>query len=448
MRSAVVLSVLAACGEVSHKPDAQEVFDASPDAPPAPVKVTVLTYMGDGLPDLTARIVAQDPAGLLLFDAPPDANGQAEIMMPTGGSVTTVRTLTDTPTQLQMANTTITGVKPGDDLTIGRKALATNINGGGATTMSASYFPAPGADGHQFFTACGTSFGGTTTPVTLNFRDSCHGATFDLLAVATVPGQTPRFVKLTGVNYQSGGTFSIPNGFQAMSNFSITAQNVPAEITTLTATRSSMIENQAVAPQTVAFGDPPPGTSTVAVPFAPGFGTRSEVVISTARTDATGAQRHDAHTATLANSFDIDLSAHRLPWITSAVSTATGATWTVVAPGDAPDGLLLQWSGRWSTDGVKQTNVAWRVYRASDASPTGFTLPALPGQYAFADPSQQTVPVTPQTSLVFIVDYDNFTSYDEFRQAPDTFIEVAPDDMGALIGMPFQRHIYQAVFGP
>ncbi|MEO8700885.1 MAG: hypothetical protein ABI867_12630 [Kofleriaceae bacterium] len=452
MKFLFILVACVGCGSVKDNlnVDAANVDDgATPDAALPPVNITALTYVGDGLPELTARIVVTDLANNVVFDGPVDAAGHAQAILPaTGGNVTLVRVLADSPTQLTAALTTVTNVKPGDEVTIGRKALATITNQGGQTTMSATFTPTAGATQHQFFTTCGTTSVGATSPATLSFRDSCHGATFDILGVATGPTlATPRFIKVANINHVSNGAFAIPGGFSTMQNFTVNALNTPAEISTMTVQRASMIENAAVATQSVTVdGDPAAGTVTTTVPFAQGVGTRSQVGIVLARTGAEGNQRHDVHTANLATSQDIDLGQHELPWITGITTSANGTSWTVLAPGDQPDGVVLQWSGRW-LDGAKNVSVAWRIANPAVGDIAAVPLPALPSVLAQFDPAQQTTTVIPSTAIVFMVDFDIVNGYDEFRLQPDTLIE-DPEDMGTFIGMPFERRALTVTVRP
>jgi hypothetical protein len=435
------LAALAACGKVQGSSDAG---DPPPDGPPPPVRVTVLTYLADGAPELTARMIFQDPAGNVVFEGQVDAMGKLEAPLPEGGTVTEVRITSDTATSLAASITTITGVAPGDELTFGLKARPTIVNQGGQTSMTASYTPSSGATSHIFYTTCGTSFAGTTSPVTLTFRDSCHGPMFDLVGVASGGTlTTPRFLRLTNIAYQGGGSFTIPVGFSTMSNFTVNALNVPAEISSMSVRRASMLEHTAVASQSVSAGDPAAGTVSTIVPYGPTVGTRSLVALSFIRPDAVGTQTHTVHTSTLASSLDVDLGGQRVPWLTGMAGSSTGASWTVAVPGDTPDGMLTQWIGRWVIDN-RTTTVTWRI--AHPPSATGVTLPRLPGAHAALDPQAQTVPISLLSGSVLTVDYDVVNGYGEFRQQPDTLVTSATDTMGAFVGMPFQRRFYLASF--
>lgn len=432
-RAWALLLAMAACGEVLE-----------PDVPPPPVKVTVLTYAGDGLPEPGAWMIFHDTEGRLVSEGPVDAMGKLEAPLPTGGSVTEVRIVVDTATVLRAEITTITGVHPGDDLTFGFKARPTDVSQGGLTTMSASFTPAPGAADHRFYTTCGVTSAGTTSPVTLSFRDSCHGPTFDLLVVASGGALTvPQFISLSNVEYQSGQSFTVPGGYSTMGSFTVNALSVPPEISSLVVTRSSMFEHTAVGSQTVMVGDPAAGTVSVDVPFATGVGTRSEVSLTFSRSDAFGEQQHSLHTSMLTSSVDVDLGHAAVPWLKNPAVTPTGLTWAIAAQGDGPDGMVSVWSGRWMADG-RAVNIGWRI--AHPVSTTGLPLPSLSPTHAAVDPQAQTVPVTPDSGVVSIVDYDVVTGYDEFRQQPDTLVAPSIDLMGAFVGMPFQRRLYMASF--
>ncbi|HSK03841.1 MAG TPA: hypothetical protein VK932_21455, partial [Kofleriaceae bacterium] len=170
-------------------------------------------------------------------------------------------------------------------------------------------------------------------------------------------------------------------------------------------------------------------------------GTRAEVSLSMARSDASGSQVHAVHTATVASSIEIDLDRQRVPWLSALGATPTGATWTTAVPGDAPDGMVTRWNGRWVI-GSRTTIVTWRIAHAPSA--TGISLPRLPPAHAAVDPQAQMVAVTPTTGTVFAVDLDTVDGYAQFRRQPDTLLFSPFDDMGAFLGMPVQRRLYTA----
>lgn len=441
------------CGEVKDSnglADAPTAPDGGePDAPgPGLLKVTVLQPSGStGLPDPAARVIVMDTAGTTLHDAIVNAEGKTEVMVPAGGlTIHTIQVATDDATTLTAYLNTVTDAQPGDDITVGVKRRPGNLAGGGLTTMTATFNLFGGATGYTFWTSCGSSFT-TTSPVTLTFRDSCHGASFDVYALATFPSDpapapAPRFLKLDGVTYAANGTFAIPAGFQATSSFAFNVRNTPPELDTLTYSRAAMIGDLATTKQLLAVaGNPGEGTLTGAVPYAPGVGTRAEVGLVFSRPDAAGAQRADIHTATNAASIDIDLAAQSVPWISAPVWTATGATWDTVAPGTTTDGMVAVWTGRW-TAGAVETAVIWRVAQKGDA--TGLALPRFPAAYARFDPQAQAAGTTftPITNpAVFAVDYDVVDGYAGFRAAPDTLVITTPDQVNAFVGLPWQRRM-------
>jgi hypothetical protein len=435
---------LAACGEVAHGglPDAAPSQDAPVD-PPA-VTATVLTNTGDGAPDLTAKVLFQDADGSVVADGPVDAMGHAQALLPRGGTVSAIRIVTDTPNGLSAIITTTTGVKPGDDLVFGLKPPGTITNQGGDTTMTVSFTPPDAGASYTFYTACGSAAStpaAPASPMTLHFRDSCHGPTFDLLVVAS-GGKlaSPQFARLTNITYANGGSFAIPGVFTTMASFTVNMTNIADAVSNLTVTRASMIDSTVAGDQTVAVGDPPAGAVSVTLPFAQGFETRSQIAIATSRPDATGTQQFETHTPALSATLNVDLGTLQVPWITSLAMKPTGATWSTVVPGDAPDGMVTTWGGRWN-DGTRPFTIAWRVVQPVEAS--GMTLPKLPATYAMLDPGQQTVAVTPFAMILNVVDYDTVAGYDEFRRMPETLISPIAT-LGAFINKPFQRRMLAA----
>lgn len=438
--------ILVACGDVVKlQPDGASDGASNPDAPSGPVLVTVLSAASDGAPDVTARVVFQDPQGALVHDTIVDAMGKAQALLPSGGTVTVVRVTADTPTTHNAKLTTITGVKPGDDLVIGLKKRAVTTDQGGATQMNVNYTTVPGSTYYQFFYACGN--GGIVQappPNALPFRDSCHGASFDLLA--TAQGGTimpPRFSYLSGVTHTNGGVFTMPNGFVPMTTFTINATNTPAEVTSISSSRWSLIENVPASRQNGSVsGDPPAGTVSMTMPYAQGVGTSSQVEVQFSRPGST--MQHQARTATLASSISIDLGEHELPVLTAPAATRTGATWTALTAFDAPDGQMLFWHGSW-TVGAQSQDVIWSV--VGPASLTGQPLPALAAALAQYDPAAQTAAITVGTAILYMVDYDVVAGYDEFRQMPETLVESSFETKGAFVGMPHQRR-YMTVLIP
>jgi len=437
------------CGKVTspNGGDAGPGGDAgsSIDANQTPVTVAVLTSTGDGNPDPTAKVVFQDPDGNVVADVMVDAQGHAQSPLPRGGSVTAIRTLTDTSTNLSAQVTTITEVAPGDALTFGLTAFP-SVSQGGQTTMTASFPLVTGAPMYRFSTPCGT-VSTQGSPVTLSFRDSCHGATFDLLGT-TLVNDVPMYVRLPGVVYQAGTAFSIPTAFAAMPIFTVNASNVPTEVSSMNASRASLAGNLAVSSTGVTVpGDPPAGNVSVDIPFPSGFGTRSEVIVIMGRPDAAAPQEVQLHTAVLGTSASVDVGKQPLPWVTNFAQTATGATWTQVAPGDGAGAALLSWNGQWMANG-KMVTVTRNLAQPVSTTAISMTLPRLPASYAAVDPEQQTVAVALNGGKLYLGNYDVLNGYAQIRAMPETLLTTSIGNMGALLGHPFQRRIVRIPPGP
>lgn len=446
--SALLWLAAAGCGKVAAPATGEDGGGSMTDgdAPPVdgttPVAVTVLTTTGDGKPDATAKVVFQDPDGAVVADVTVDAQGHAQSLLPRGGSVTAIVQSTS-GTSVTAAATTITGVVPGDALTFGQAAQP-GVFQGGQTSMTVMFTPAPDATSHAFSTPCGP-VRTATSPATLTFRDSCHRATFDLLGTASANG-VAMYVRLADVAYQAGGSFTVPTAFAAMPSYTVTAHNVPAEVSSMAVSRASLADNLSVASITENFsGDPPAGTVAVDVPFPAGFGTRSELDVIMGRTDAAIPQHVEVHTAALGTGADVDVALQPLPWITNFAATATGVTWTQVAAGDGSGTAMLTWTGTWSAGNTAYTGTRTLVQPLS-AVTHSMTLPALPAAYTAIDPVQQSVVVTPHTANLVMANYDVLNSYAQIRQMPQILLTDPAGNMGALLGQPFQRRIVSAAF--
>ena len=451
MRLVVLSIALVGCGQVTAGLADAPPPDTTVDAASAPVSITSLTQTGDGLPDTNVDVVFADATGTLILETQVDAQGHAQAEMPAGGNVTIIRTTVDTATTLTGALSTITGVKPGDNLTFGLKALANNTTGGGVTTMTVNFPLNASAGFYTFFTAC-DEIGETTvssSPATLNFHDSCHGATFDLLCVEHGGNlATPVFFKVSDITFQAGGTTTITNPVLAtMQNFTVNVTNVDSGATELSVDRSGMLGNTAVGGEVTALANPPAGTNQLVVPFEQGFGSRSDITFQEFRSGVSFGQNLEILTPTLTNSVDIDQSALALPSLGTLLVTPAGLTWTTLFPGTA-DGGELQWAGHWTTAAGVATTLVWRI--ALPVTDTGAALVRLPSKFARLDPTQQTATVSPTIGQITMVNYDLINGYDEFRLQPET-LSLAPGagvvgtsrlpDVGPFNGMAVQRTI-------
>ncbi|HEX3760964.1 MAG TPA: hypothetical protein VHW23_19855 [Kofleriaceae bacterium] len=443
--SALLWLAAAGCGKVTSATGG----DAMPpmtdggvliDANMTPVAVTVLTTAGDGKPDATAKVVFQDPDGVVVADLMVDAQGHAQSPLPRGGSVTAVAQSTS-GASVTAAATTITGVVPGDTLTFGQAAQP-GVPQGGQTSMTVTFPLAPDATLYSFSTPCGTTKTGSS-PAPLNFRDSCHGATFDLLGTTIADG-VPMYVRLANVTYQAGNSFAVPTAFAPMPSYTVTAHNVPAEVSSMSVSRASLAGNLAVSSTSaIVPGDPPAGNVSVNIPFPAGFGTRSELDVIMGRADAAIPQHVEVHTAALGTSADVDVAPQPLPWITNFAQTATGATWTQVAAGDGSGTAMLTWTGTWSAGGTTYTGTRTLVRPLSGVT-NSMILSPLPATYMAIDPVQQSVVVTLSSASLVMGNYDMANSDAQIRQMPQILLTDPAGNMGALLGKPFQRRIVSA----
>lgn len=450
MRSVVLSIALLGCGQVTPG-----LADAPPpdsvDAAVAPVSITSLTQTGDGLPDTNVDVVFADDVGNLISETQVDAQGHAQAEMPTGGTVTLVRTTVDTATTLTASMSTITGVKPGDNLTFGLKALANNTQGGGVTAMTVNFPLNASAGFYTFYTAC-DEIGETTvstSPATIHFHDSCHGATFDLLCVEHGGNlATPVFFKVSNITFQAGGATTIMNPVLAtMQSFTATIANTDQGATALTIDRAGMLGNTSVGTEVATVSNPPAGTNQLVVPFEQGFGSRSDIVLQELRAGVSFGQNLEIITPTLTNSIAIDLAALELPSLGSPLVTPSGMTWTTVFPGTA-DGAEFEWAGHWATAAGVATTIVWRI--ALPLGDTGAALVRLPSKFARLDPAQQTVTISPTIGQISMVNYDLINGYDEFRLQPET-LALGPGagvvgdsrlpDVGPFNGMAVQRTV-------
>jgi hypothetical protein len=126
--------------------------------------------------------------------------------------------------------------------------------------------------------------------------------------------------------------------------------------------------------------------------------------------------------------------------VTSVAATASGMTWTTVAPGKATDGMILEWAGKWTTVAKLTTSTTWIVFGAPSA--TGAALPPLPAKYARLDPHQQTAAVSVVAAVGGFEDYDVINGYDEFRQqAPTLFLSGLLPNIAEFDTMAVQRSV-------
>jgi hypothetical protein len=418
MRSKLVL-LLAACsggggGGGSHTDDAPAppIVDASSDAPPdadesGRVDVTAYTFDLDGLPDPAAIVIFRDPSDHVVQHGPVDAQGHAHANLPQGGSVTVLQPKTDPQNVFYRYEriTTIRAVEPGDQLFSGR-TKTTIARTGAYDTMYASYTSINAAAGPYFLTACASPDGSGPPPYPrpFYFWASCKQPTFDLLALADDANtNTRKFVWLDDVQLVPGGSFTIPNTWQAMSTHTTTFLNTPPNVS-VGARLSTVIDGVAYELDSKSV-TAPPATSSLSLLYAPisaplvinaglgqSFYTLARYVIVTSGSPATTT---------------VDWATLPVPRATNVTQNSEAVMWSLAAPvgGDA---RVVTWAAQW-TDGNNVTHTAYEEVLEPVSGGNSSSMPTLPTAYADDDPMVHIT--TLRGASVTYFDYDHLADY-------------------------------------
>ncbi|HEX3760179.1 MAG TPA: hypothetical protein VHW23_15790 [Kofleriaceae bacterium] len=400
------------------------------------VQLTVLSTAFDGQPDTGAIAVFQDPSGATIAGGLVDAAGHAQADLPAGGSITVIRVVDSSDTERDVAMTTIRGVRPGDPITVGTTRSPAYYTGG-SSTMTASFTPIGANYSYAFYTACGGT-GGSGGTTQLAFIDGCHGATFDLLAVATSTTDPPdvRYVYQTDLAYLANGSVTVPNTWTEASTFTATLNNVPANLGDLELTHTTLLGKIGAAPITAGVTAPSPGVVAAITSYPPGVGAGAIAALALHDNNASGFQTLEVRTPAVAATLGIDLAQQALPWLVGApVGTLTGASWDQLE-GGTPDVRLVTWNGHW-TDGARTVFVNWTLEDGEHA--TSVTLPALPAMYAAYDPGKAAGVVVGRPSVLYL-DYDALDGYDAARRYGPNLGD-SLTDLGVLTDRPLVRRL-------
>ena len=433
----IALAVAAGCGSVRGTDGPDGGDDTGSDGPPPSttlVTLTVLSTSFDGMPDTGAIAVFADPSATSIADGLVDGAGHAQADMPDGGTVTVIRVNDQSATERDVAMTTITGVKPGDKLVVGETVSPRAFTGTPAT-MTVSFTPFGASYSHMFYTGCGGT-GGSSGTATLFLYDACHGAAFDVVAVATSSSDPPdvRYVHVPNVTFAANGSVTVPNTWSESDSFTATLANVPVNLSNIVLTHSSFLGESPAMPGTAAIDSPTPGVVSMTAPYLVGLGTRSQIDIALHDVNASGFQQFSARVANNAGTQGLDLSQEPLPWIVGApTETATSIAWDQLDTG-TPDLRLVTWSGHW-TVGARTDFINWTI--EDGAATTSVTLPGLPAKYSEFDPAQATGVVLGHGGVEYI-DYDRLQGYDDARNFGPNLSDVL-DDLGVFVDMPVQR---------
>lgn len=438
----LVVGLLVGCGGAEDDrpgggPDGGPVVgDGGPDDPLRPVTVTALTENFNGELDTTTRVLFRGPTDEVVYDGVVDASGRIQAMLPDGGSVTAIRILSESSTRRHVLITTIREVAPGDELVVGMEAAPTLTSQGAMTTMTASFTPVAGAGRHMFYTGCGELLD-NTSPATLRFYDSCRGATFDLLVVAS--GGTllvPRFVFVGGITHAANGAIAVPGLATPMTIQTVTAVNPPPGLSGMTLYRGSVLGDTTVAKFEASSSSPP----SYVFHYPQGVGSQTEVSAFVGRGTFRSNHQYVERTNNITDSVTIDL-ADPLPWLAAPVLSPTGLAWTTAVPGAAPDAAVISWTGTWTAGGVT-TELEWRVMQSAATATTGMALPMLPAGYAELDPGQQAAgTVTLGQIDAQLIDYDMVAGYAAFRRRADTLAYGELGQLADVARKPARRRV-------
>ena len=441
----LIVGTATACGSLpGNGVDAQDGSDAAPidGEVDSTVHVTVLSTIGDGVPDVTAHAVFLAPDGTQLLDTVVDGGGKAQAPMPSGGSVLVLRR-TGSATTYTGEVVYVRGVKAGDDLHFGRK-LSPNHLFGGTTQMTANLTP-PSATKVVIVTPCSNVNVDTATTIAVPLRDSCHGATFPMLTLANSTGTAvPQYVFQSAVTHQNAGTIQVPTTFVSMGNYTAMAQNTPAAIATLSFQRATLIGGRSAAKQVVDLvGDPAAGTVTAVTKFPSGIGDgfNSTLVLSEGSDGTQFVETHSVVAApTLATQL-IDLSTRVLPWIaTTPVQTQTGLSWTESTDGGTatPDLRVVRWRGQWMDAGHPVT-ASWVIVEPGVG--TASELPTLTGDSVEFDPHGRAGVILTGFTSVTYADYSNLDGYDAARSHGDALGVEFLSNVSEFPGESFERRL-------
>jgi hypothetical protein len=440
-----VLAIASAAGCGGTDPPIDPVVDAPPTDDAAPddaavdgaiglVTITVLSELGDGVPDPDAIAIFDDPTGANIQHGLVDSSGVASAIVPEGSSVTVLRVRVSGPYR-DASLVTFRGVEPGDHLYLG-KPLDPTRELGTETYMTATYSPPPGTSFGQLFKACGGGApNGTQGELGVSFRDYCNGSTFDLLAYVFA-GTTRHFVWQTDVPYVDGGTFALATNWAPMQDAALTVLNVPDNpgFAWLTAARTTMIETRPIVLGMDQVELPGPGTHAMTLLHAPGAGNGTRLHVGVG--GGLGSEGIVRYTDDSPATHTVDFDTLPVPRMTSDMQTQSGASW--VQTGSGGDVRIVIWTATMTT---ADHRVFWETVE-DPTLPAMTTLPILPAAYAQDDPSTVHPLVIGLTGVsAAYLEYDNVDGYDAARPLGPRLRDIE----AMFLGMPHEVH---ASFSP
>jgi hypothetical protein len=412
----------AACGKTTtltdasapdaDRADAANTIDADQHGP-----VTVITMNPDGVsgPMMGATVVFQEPSGELAAEVVTDANGKASANVLPGATVTAVYVVSATRNDIE----TVTGVKPGDTITIGDVYDATADG-----TFTVNVIDVVGTSAYYVFGPCGYNTyvppaaiaGGTvhrngviaTDPVTISLQKGCEEPMMDLVAVRVVGGAFTDYVELTNVPYVASGSVTQTAAWTPVANLAFDVSDIPADVTSVVVS-DTIPDNNGFNTSVVPAINTNDAQGSMIVPLA-----QTALVMSTFDGTHNGEQQVYDMVDGTKPTYALDAGASLLPWVDRPVlDLATGKVTTASAGGNVP-GDAFDVRVQFERPAATPTVYAWSVWAASVGD---VTLPTLPPDLAANDPLATD---TFDSSSAYVFDLDPATGYDAVRPFLDS----------------------------
>jgi hypothetical protein len=342
--------------------------DAAPDA--SPVRVTVLTLAGDGLPETGAAVVFADPDDGRVTSRVTGVDGTASAPIVPGASVTVVWTTSGGARLL-----TITDLEPGDDLVVGEPRSPTEPTG--VRDVMLSFFPYETFP-MQAYTRCSPT--GQPVPahqmsalMRIHARCDAPGANDDFLLVASVGSK--KYVSWL-IDVPQAELQYLP-GFWVPDDMAMTLAHLPDDLGPLSAQRALRRGGQPFLIQSGDILDAPVGGATVNIDLGrvvAGDDMEMRTLVTRASAPTQSISVRDVLAPN--SSYGFDAAETFLPWFEpGGFDPATRRlAWTL--SDDRPFDLLLVDTHYRRGSGASQRDFSWRVVTSS--STAGVTLPALP----------------------------------------------------------------------
>ncbi|HTJ46978.1 MAG TPA: Ig-like domain-containing protein [Kofleriaceae bacterium] len=416
MRFVVLVCLVAACGKVEHLADAPLAGDGKgadantgPDADAhGPVTVTVydqynLQDVATPTPDIPVVFIEAD--GTVTANVTTGADGTATANVLAGASVTVIYGSGTSDRRLE----TITGVKPGDNLTVGPMGYPSREKTSAAYTANVPERFSIDAL-YEVYGPCGSSSSnlagsGAPTPVNLAFYKDCEADPMNLLAIAYNNDRiADGYIEQTGVA-EGAGSGDMPNNWQPFATTTSTFTNIPtADVTSISMDK--------LAPDIYGWdqnGYTFDGNTTQTITFSAPL-TASALMLTRFNGDNGREQRLYEIVDGTKTDYGADVTATLLPWLSIPGLDRANHTITVTVTGTGSGDVFDAEVDYYRTDANQNTtSIAWQIF-----GPTAGDLVMPPLPAALADNLPQSNDVV-QYSFADLVEADGVASYDDLR---------------------------------